>query len=112
MSLGAVRDRWHLFAGAVVAVALGVGLVQSALQVMAATDRPQVPARLPAIDRARIREGYAGAATLLGMSGMLSVFLTVFIVSTTFGFAVVQRRREIGLLRLIGASKDSISGSA
>jgi putative ABC transport system permease protein len=108
MSLGAVRDRWHLFAGAVVAVALGVGLVQSALQVMAATDRPQVPTGLPAIERARIREGYAGAATLLGMSVMLSVFLTVFIVSTTFGFAVVQRRREIGLLRLIGAQRGGV----
>ncbi len=105
LSVGAVRGRWQLFAGAVVAVALGVGLVQSGLQVLAATDQPVVPAGLSAYDRARVREGYVGAATLLGMSVMLAVFLTVFIVSTTFGFTVVQRRRELGLLRLVGAQR-------
>lgn len=105
LSVGAVRDRWQLFAGAVVAVALGVGLVQSGLQVLAATDRPVLPPGLSAYERARVREGYVGAATLMGMSVMLAVFLTVFIVSTTFGFTVVQRRRELGLLRLIGAQR-------
>jgi putative ABC transport system permease protein len=105
LSVGAVRGRWQLFAGAVVAVALGVGLVQSGLQVLAATDRPVLPAGLSAYERARVREGYVGAATLLGMSVMLAVFLTVFIVSTTFGFTVVQRRRELGLLRLVGAQR-------
>lgn len=105
LSVGAVRGRWQLFAGAVVAVALGVGLVQSGLQVLAATDRPVLPAGLSGYERARVREGYVGAATLLGMSVMLAVFLTVFIVSTTFGFTVVQRRRELGLLRLVGAQR-------
>ncbi|MEV5962841.1 FtsX-like permease family protein [Kribbella sp. NPDC051952] len=100
-----MRTRWQLFAGAVVAVTLGVGLVQSGLQVLAATDHPDLPAGLSAYDRARVREGYVGAATLLGMSVMLAVFLTVFIVSTTFGFTVVQRRRELGLLRLVGAQR-------
>ncbi|GAB3817052.1 hypothetical protein GCM10028799_20730 [Kribbella italica] len=108
MSLGALRDRWHLFAGAVVAVAFGVGLIQSALQVMAATDAPSLPPGLTGLERSKIRDGYAGAATLLGMSVMLAVFLTVFVVSTTFGFAVVQRRRELGLLRLVGAQRGSL----
>ncbi|GAA1556775.1 hypothetical protein GCM10009741_71810 [Kribbella lupini] len=108
MSLGALRDRWHLFAGAVVAVAFGVGLIQSALQVMAATDAPALPPGLSGLERSKIRDGYAGAATLLGMSVMLAVFLTVFVVSTTFGFAVVQRRRELGLLRLVGAQRSSL----
>ncbi len=108
MSLGALRDRWHLFAGAVVAVAFGVGLIQSALQVMAATDAPSLPPGLSGLERSKIRDGYAGAATLLGMSVMLAVFLTVFVVSTTFGFAVVQRRRELGLLRLVGAQRSSL----
>ncbi|GAA0579411.1 FtsX-like permease family protein [Kribbella sandramycini] len=105
LSFGAIRDRWQLFAGAVVAVALGVGLVQSGLQMLAASDPPVLPPGLSAYDRARVREGYVGAATLLGMSVMLAVFLTVFIVSTTFGFIVVQRRRELGLLRLVGAQR-------
>jgi putative ABC transport system permease protein len=105
LSIGALRTRWQLFAGAVVAVALGVGLVQSGLQLIAATDRPVLPAGLPAFERAKVREGYVGAATLLGMSVMLAVFLSVFIVSTTFGFVIVQRRREFGLLRLVGAQR-------
>lgn len=105
LSVGAVRTRWQLFAGAVVAVALGVGLVQSGLQMLAATDHPVLPAGLSAYERAQVREGYVGAATLLGMSVMLAVFLSVFIVSTTFGFTVVQRRRELGLLRLVGAQR-------
>ncbi|RZT20945.1 putative ABC transport system permease protein [Kribbella sp. VKM Ac-2569] len=105
LSVGALRTRWQLFAGAVVAVALGVGLVQSGLQMLAATDRPVLPAGLSAYERAKVREGYVGAATLLGMSVMLAVFLSVFIVSTTFGFMTVQRRREFGLLRLVGAQR-------
>jgi putative ABC transport system permease protein len=39
------------------------------------------------------------------MSVMLAMFLSVFIVSTTFGFMTVQRRREFGLLRLVGAQR-------
>ena len=105
LSVGALRTRWQLFAGAVVAVALGVGLVLSGLQMLAATDRPVLPAGLSAFERAKVREGYVGAATLLGMSVMLAVFLSVFIVSTTFGFMTVQRRREFGLLRLVGAQR-------
>lgn len=105
MSVGALRTRWQLFAGAVVAVALGVGLVQSGLQMLAATDVPVLPSGLSAYERAKVREGYVGAATLLGMSVMLAVFLSVFIVSTTFGFMTVQRRREFGLLRLVGAQR-------
>lgn len=108
LSVATLRDRWRLFAGAVVAVALGVGLVQSGLQVLAATDRPDLPPGLSAAERARIRDGYAGAATLLGMSVLLAVFLTVFVVSTTFGFVVVQRRRELALLRLIGAKRAQV----
>ncbi|WP_344231581.1 ABC transporter permease [Kribbella hippodromi] len=105
LSVGALRTRWQLFAGAVVAVALGVGLVQSGLQMLAATDKPVLPAGLTAYQRAQVREGYVGASTLLGMSVMLAAFLSVFIVSTTFGFMTVQRRREFGLLRLVGAQR-------
>ncbi|WP_427888145.1 ABC transporter permease [Kribbella sp. GL6] len=105
LSVGALRTRWQLFAGAMVAVALGVGLVQSDLQMLAATDHPVLPSGLSAYQRAQVREGYVGAATLLGMSVMLAVFLSVFIVSTTFGFMTVQRRREFGLLRLVGAQR-------
>jgi ABC-type antimicrobial peptide transport system permease subunit len=108
LSVGALRTRWQLFAGAVVAVALGVGLVQSGLQMLAATDRPTLPAGMSAYQRAQVREGYVGAATLLEMSVMLAVFLSVFIVSTTFGFMTVQRRREFTLARMAGLTRGQV----
>ena len=70
LSVGALRTRWQLFAGAVVAVALGVGLVLSGLQMLAATDRPVLPAGLSAFERAKVREGYElGRGTGITRSG-------------------------------------------
>src|SRR5260370_5537819 len=34
----------------------------------------------------------------------VSAFVAVFVVASTFGFAVTQRRRELALLRLAGAT--------
>jgi putative ABC transport system permease protein len=41
---------------------------------------------------------------VLTATALLSAFVTVFVVSSTFAFAVAQRRREFGLLRTIGAT--------
>ncbi|TWH25101.1 putative ABC transport system permease protein [Rhodococcus rhodochrous J45] len=41
---------------------------------------------------------------LLGTMGLLAAMITVFIVATTFAFTVTQRRRELGLLRAVGAT--------
>ncbi|WP_337590323.1 FtsX-like permease family protein [Kribbella pittospori] len=38
------------------------------------------------------------------MVGTISGFITIFVIASTFAFAVASRRREIGLLRLIGAT--------
>jgi putative ABC transport system permease protein len=46
---------------------------------------------------------WIGGQVLTAMT-LLSVFVTVFIVSSTFALAVAQRRREFGLLRTIGAT--------
>ncbi|MEU0453735.1 ABC transporter permease, partial [Streptomyces sp. NPDC006129] len=46
---------------------------------------------------------WIGGQVLTAMA-LLSAFVTVFIVSSTFAFAVAQRRREFGLLRTIGAT--------
>ncbi|MFC6879835.1 MULTISPECIES: ABC transporter permease [Actinomadura] len=108
LSFSTFRDRWRLFAGAIVAVALGVALVQSSLLVMVSTDRAPVPPGASGRVREQIREGYAGAATLLGMTVMLSVFLTVFIVGSTFAFTVAQRRRDLALLRLVGGGRGQL----
>jgi putative ABC transport system permease protein len=48
------------------------------------------------------------AASLLGVSAGLAGFVAIFVVASTFAFAVSQRRREFALLRLIGARPKQI----
>ncbi|MEU4164174.1 FtsX-like permease family protein [Actinoplanes sp. NPDC026670] len=45
---------------------------------------------------------------LLGTAGGVTTFVSVFVVASTFAFAVAQRRREIGLLRMAGATPGQI----
>lgn len=110
LSWATFTDHWRLFAGAVLSVALGVALVQSSLLVLAATGKPKIPHGASAQTAASIREGYVGAATLLGMTVLLAGFLAVFIVSSTFAFTVAQRRKDLALLRLAGASRTQLVG--
>ncbi|WP_330277780.1 FtsX-like permease family protein [Lentzea sp. NBC_00516] len=108
MSFGTFRERWELFAGAVLSVAVGVALVQASLLVLAATGEPRIPEGLSRQAEDRIREGFVGAATVMGMTAFLALFLAVFIVSSTFGFTVDQRRRDLALLRLTGGSRGQV----
>ncbi|EEP73059.1 ABC transporter permease component [Micromonospora sp. ATCC 39149] len=41
---------------------------------------------------------------VLTATAALAVFVTVFVVASTFAFTVAQRRRELGLLRAVGAT--------
>ncbi|MEV5753444.1 ABC transporter permease [Actinoallomurus sp. NPDC052308] len=104
------REHRRMFAGAILAVALGVALMQSSLSMMAAVADARIPAGVPGQARERIQDSYAGAATLLGMTVMLAGFLALFIVGSTFAFTVAQRRRELALLRLAGASRLQLVG--
>lgn len=45
-----------------------------------------------------------GAVILLGNTGGLAGFVAVFVVASTFSYAVAARRRELGLLRAAGAT--------
>ncbi|MFG2002046.1 FtsX-like permease family protein [Spirillospora sp. NPDC048911] len=108
MSLSTFRERWPLFAGAILTVTLGVALVQSSVLVLMATGEPKVPPGVSGEEAEQIREGYVGAATLLGMAVPLAMFLAVFIVGSTFAFTVAQRRRELALLRVVGGSRPQL----
>lgn len=110
LSLSTFRERWQLFIGAVLSVAVGVALMQSCLLVLASTGKPQIPAGLSRQDEESVREGFVGAATVMGMTAFLSMFLAVFIVSSTFAFTVAQRRRDLALLRLVGGSRGQLRG--
>jgi putative ABC transport system permease protein len=56
---------------------------------------------LEPLEDARTR--WIGMQVLVGMAA-LAIFVTVFVVASTFAFTVAQRRRELGLLRAIGAT--------
>jgi putative ABC transport system permease protein len=53
--------------------------------------------------RADARTRWIGMQVLTGLAA-LAGFVTVFVVASTFAFAVALRRRELGLLRTIGAT--------
>lgn len=108
ISASTVRDRWPLFAGALLTVSLGVALVQSSVLVLLSTGEPKLPPGASGRTAEQIREGYVGAATLLGMATPLAMFLAVFIVGSTFAFAVEQRRKDLALLRMLGGSRPQL----
>lgn len=97
------RDRWQLFAGAILAVAIGVALVQASLLTLVAAATPTIPRDASWHDELAIRDGYTGAVSLAGIMMAISTFVAVFVVGSTSAFTVAQRRRDFALLRLVGA---------
>ncbi|WP_217170264.1 FtsX-like permease family protein [Streptomyces sp. AC512_CC834] len=55
-------------------------------------------------DPDRDREALTALNALFGTAGGVTAFVSVFVVASTFAFAVAQRRREFGLLRTAGAT--------
>ena len=50
------------------------------------------------------RDALAGAGVLLSLMGMTIGFVAVFVTGSSFAFSVALRRRELGLLRAVGAT--------
>ncbi len=93
MSRAGLAERWTLFVGALLSVALGVALVQSSLLLL-------ISAAGQSSDDA--------AVPMLGVVLGGSVFLAGFVISSTFAFTVDQRRRDLALLRLVGGSRGQV----
>ena len=108
LSWATFRERWPLFVGAIVAVAVGVALVQASLLTLISAATPSIPAGLPHDQELLLRDGYTGAVSLAAMMTGISAFVAVFIVASTFAFTVAQRRRDLALLRLIGAKRRQV----
>lgn len=87
---------------------MGVALMESSLTITVAAAEGPVPHGLSALATARLRDRYDAAATVMAMSAVLSAFLAIFIVGATFAFTVAQRRRELALLRLVGARRGQV----
>ncbi|MFD8819862.1 ABC transporter permease, partial [Streptomyces sp. NPDC059627] len=69
------------------------------VQVLTGDDR-----RFADPDPDRDREALTALNALFGTAGGVTAFVSVFVVASTFAFAVAQRRREFGLLRTAGAT--------
>ncbi|MFD3524800.1 FtsX-like permease family protein [Streptomyces sp. NPDC058653] len=59
-------------------------------------------------DPDRDSEALMAVNALLGTAAGITCFVSVFVVASTFAFAVAQRRREFGLLRTAGATPRQI----
>ncbi|TDD62834.1 ABC transporter permease [Kribbella antibiotica] len=118
LSSQTIRRHRHLYAGSFVALAVGVFLLGLAATATAATiahgtanlvsitvttlgdaDAAPRPVKVPMSG-----EDVSGLQVVLSLVGTISGFITIFVIASTFAFAVASRRQELGLLRLIGAT--------
>ena len=100
LSRQTVRHSWPPYVGALVALTFGVALLGVAINVGSAVERTGDTAGLTREDRAQL----ADLTSLFGIMSGVAMFMTVFVVGSTFGFVVASRRRQLGLLRLVGAT--------
>jgi putative ABC transport system permease protein len=116
-----VRQNRSLYAGAFVALFVGVFLLGLAATTTAATihytrthPEPGIPVWVtggedpPHASVFRSGADVGGLQAVLSMVATLSGFITVVVVASTFAFVVASRRRELGLLRLIGAAPGQV----
>ncbi|GIG56670.1 hypothetical protein Lfu02_10420 [Longispora fulva] len=54
------------------------------------------------------RDAIDNTETLLPITASVAGFVSIFVVASTFAFAVVQRRREVALLRTVGATPKQV----
>ncbi|HET6739375.1 MAG TPA: FtsX-like permease family protein [Kribbella sp.] len=118
LSRQTVGQHRSLYAGSFVALAVGVFMLGLAATTTAATigyhrpdsstisvttlggpDNPARHVKVPLTDA-----DVSGLQTVLSMVGVICGFITIFVIASTFAFAVASRRQELGLLRLIGAT--------
>jgi putative ABC transport system permease protein len=95
-----VRHNGRLYAGAFVALCFGVVLIGTAVTMTGAVERTGRRDDVTPGQRARLDD----LAAMFGTMSVISVFLAMFVVASTFAFVVAARRRELGLLRLVGAT--------
>ncbi|WP_269671501.1 FtsX-like permease family protein [Streptomyces pactum] len=91
-----LRARWVSLIGAFTALALGVAMMTVMLLGLATA------MGLPG------SEEVVSLVSALGTAGGVSAFVSAFVIASTFSYAVAQRRRELGLLRLAGATSAQV----
>ena len=99
LSQQTVRTSWPAYLGAFVALVTGVVLIATTINLVGSVD-----ATLSTGVTQEQRQELDDLTAMFGMMSAVSLFLAIFVVGSTFGFVVATRRRELGLLRLIGAT--------
>ncbi|MFE6056677.1 FtsX-like permease family protein [Kitasatospora sp. NPDC056446] len=87
-----LRRRWPAFVGSFVALALGVAVMSAAGVLLNTTMGEDSLPGAPSLHK------------LVGFMAAMAGFVSVFVVSSTFAFAVAQRRQETAMLRAVGAT--------
>src|SRR5699024_4916809 len=108
ISLSTFRERWQLFVGSILMAVFGVAMVQSSLLILVSAATFDAPAGLSSIERAHVLDSFLLAIPVRGMTLALAVFLTVFLISSTFAFTVAQRKRDWARVRLGGGSRQQV----
>lgn len=91
-----LRSRKSAFFGSFVALVLGSAMLTGAVSVITSAGSIE----LEGADR----EALDAVSSVLGFVAGLAAFLSIFIVASTFAFAVATRARELALLRVVGAT--------
>ncbi|GGM74500.1 FtsX-like permease family protein [Dactylosporangium sucinum] len=95
-----VHSSWRGYLGAFVALLFGVVLIAVTVTLIGSVDATGGRPGVTADQRAQLDD----LAAMFGMMSAISAFMALFVVGSTFGFVVAGRRRELGLLRLVGAT--------
>ncbi|MFC5663550.1 FtsX-like permease family protein [Kitasatospora misakiensis] len=96
IALRSLKARQVSLLGAFLALALGVAMTAVMLLGLASTLG------------APGGEDLVSLVAALGTAGGVSAFVSAFVVASTYSYAVAQRRRELGLLRLAGATRAQV----
>ncbi|MGW3892286.1 FtsX-like permease family protein [Micromonospora chokoriensis] len=104
MSRQTVRSSWRGYLGAFVALLFGVVLIAVTVTLIGSVDATGGRPGVTADQRAQLDD----LAAMFGIMSAVSGFMALFVVSSTFGFVVAGRRRELGLLRLVGATPGQV----
>ena len=104
ISRHSVRHAWPAYVGAFVALTFGVVLIGLAVTLIAAVEATASTTGVTAAERAELE----GLSSLFGTMSSVAMFMALFVVGSTFGFVVASRRRELGLLRLVGATPGQV----
>ncbi|MEX3510868.1 FtsX-like permease family protein [Kocuria carniphila] len=108
LAIRTFTDRWQLFVGTLLAITAGVAIVHAGMTIILGIENAAAPEGLSPADAEAFNQSASGASTLTGMTVMLGAFLTIFVVGSTFSFAVDQRRGDLAVLRLGGVTSGQI----